>query len=251
MSSSTTSRQTLIRELTEVDEFQACVDIQVAVWGYSDGDVVPRRMFLLAQRIGGQVVGAITDGRIVGFAMAIPGYREGRSYLHSHMLAILPEYRNGGLGQRLKYAQREDAIARGFDHMEWTFDPLEIKNGYLNLARLGAISRVYLPDFYGSSSSPLQGGLPTDRLRAEWWLRSDRVMRVLGGEVAPDAVTDRVEVPREIAEWKRSNHPRAMAAQGHIRHALEDAFRRGLAIVGYDRSREGSGAFLLGAPPPH
>lgn len=176
-----------IASLHTLDQFQGCVDLQLAVWGYSDGDLIPRRMFLLADRIGGQVLGAFDGEKIVGFAMALPGFRAGQPYLHSHMLAVLPEYRDLGLGRRLKLAQRDDAIARGFELMEWTFDPLEIKNAHLNIARLGAICRRYYPDFYGPSSSPLQGGLPTDRLYAEWWLRSRRVRRILGeaGQEAP------------------------------------------------------------------
>ena len=114
--------------------------------------------------------------------MALPGYRDGQPYLHSHMLAVLPEYRNAGLGRRLKLAQRDDAIARGFDLMEWTFDPLEIKNAHLNIARLGAIVRRYQPDFYGPSSSPLQGGCrPTGCMRSGGCAQP-RVTSMLGGE---------------------------------------------------------------------
>ncbi len=131
-----------IKPLTTLEEFERCVVLQLEVWGYSDGDLIPRRVFLVAQRIGGQVLGAFDGETIVGFAMALPGYRDGHAYLHSHMLAVLPDYRNAGLGRRLKLAQRDDAIARGFDLMEWTFDPLEIKNAHLNIARLGAISQT-------------------------------------------------------------------------------------------------------------
>ena len=97
------------------------------------------------------------------------------------MLAVLPEYRNRGIGKMLKIAQREDALARGIDLIEWTFDPMEVKNAYFNIERLGAIVRRYTPDFYGSSTSPLHGTLPTDRLHAEWWLKSDRVEAVMAG----------------------------------------------------------------------
>ena len=172
-----TSIQTAIhvQPLTSLDDFERCVALQLEVWGYSDGDVIPRRVFMVASRIGGQVIGAFDGDTIIGFAMSLPGYRDGKSYLHSHMLAVLPQYRNSGTGRRLKLAQRDDAIARGFHLMEWTFDPLEIRNAHLNIARLGVIVRRYQPDFYGPSSSPLQGGLPTDRLYAEWRLRSGRV----------------------------------------------------------------------------
>lgn len=237
-----------IRPLTTLEHFERCVVLQLEVWGYSDGDLIPRRVFLVAQKIGGQVLGAFDGDTVVGFAMSLPGYRNGRSYLHSHMLAVLPQYRNHGLGRSLKLAQRGDAIARGFDLMEWTFDPLEIKNAHLNIARLGAIVRRYQPDFYGPSSSPLQGGLPTDRLYAEWWLRSPRVRSVLAGEQPQVNIVERVTVPHSIYQWKRDPRQRSLAQelQTRNREALQAAFQRGLAVVGYERDAEGNGCFLLG-----
>src|SRR5450755_3731266 len=228
--------QVRIAPVKELADFERCVDVQLAVWGYSDGDLIPKRVFIVAARIGGQVIAAFDRDVMVGFAMALPGYRDGKSYLHSHMLAVLPEYRNFGLGRRLKLAQRDDALARGFDLMEWTFDPLEIKNAHLNIARLGAIARRYYPDFYGPSSSPLQGGLPTDRLYAEWWLRSPRVRQTLGEEpekrpAFPLQIIERIEVPHAVYDWKRDASQRklAEALQTRNRTALESAFARGLA----------------------
>ena len=264
------SQPVRIAPLTALADFERCVQLQLAVWGYSDGDLIPKRVFIVAQRIGGQVIGALDGDSIIGFAMSLPGYRDGKPYLHSHMLAVLPAYRNAGLGRRLKLAQRYDALARGVGLIEWTFDPLEIKNAHLNIARLGAISRRYLPDFYGPSTSPLQGGLPTDRLVAEWWLRSARVRQVLGedhgkdnleGEekAQPGAPTEnsgkmtgrpveQVVVPSAVYDWKRNPDQRklAEALQTSNRIALESAFARGLAITGYTRSPEGDGCFLLG-----
>jgi len=237
-----------IQPLTSLEHFERCVVLQLEVWGYSDGDVIPRRVFVVAQRIGGQVIGAFDGDILVGFAMSLPGYRDGKPYLHSHMLAVLPQYRNSGIGRRLKIAQREDAISRGFDLMEWTFDPLEIRNAHLNIGRLGVIVRRYQPDFYGPSSSPLQGGLPTDRLYAEWWLRSDRVASMLRGEAWPIEVIERVTVPHSIYQWKQDAQQRSLARAVQIgnREALESAFYRGLAVVGYERDAEGNGSFLLG-----
>ena len=189
----------------------------------------------------------------MGFAMAFPGYRDGKPYLHSHMLAVLPEYRNMGLGRRLKLAQRDDALERGIDRMEWTFDPLEIKNAHLNIARLGAIARRYMRNIYGPSTSPLQGGLPTDRLVVEWWLRSERVRRALGEETmeqatAADEVVERIDVPCIVHDWKRDPQRRTLAEslQTRNRLILESAFARGLAITGYERCANGDGFFLLG-----
>jgi len=241
-----------IGPLTKLEDFERCVVLQLETWGYSDGDVVPRRIFTVAQRIGGQVIGAFDGETIIGFAMALPGYREGVAYLHSHMLAVLADYRNAGLGRRLKLAQRDDAIERGFDLMEWTFDPLEIKNAHLNIARLGAIVRRYEPDFYGPSSSPLQGGLPTDRLYAEWWLRSARVVEHLRGEPQQAEVIERVTVPHTIYQWKQDAAQRdlAQSVQSRNREALEAAFHRGLAVIGYQRDSNGNGSFLLGPWEP-
>lgn len=237
-----------IRKLTDMESFERCVTLQVAVWGYDSGDVVPRKMFLLASKIGGQLFGAFEGDAMVGFAVALPGYRNGMAYLHSHMLAVLPEYRNRGLGRRLKLAQRNDAIARGFSLMEWTFDPLEIRNAYLNICRLGAIARRYEPDFYGPSSSPLQGGLPTDRLYAEWWLNSADVERHIEGAVEKLEPEERIIVPAEIADWKQDLHRRhlAEAVQRRNRELLQDAFARGLAVIGYESNQAGDGCFLLG-----
>ena len=237
-----------IAPLDQLQHFDRCVELQIAVWGYSDGDVIPRRVFLLAQRIGGQVLGAFDGDTIIGFAMALPGYRNGLPYLHSHMLAVLPEYRDAGLGRRLKLAQRDDALVRGFSLMEWTFDPLEIKNAYLNLHRLGAIVRRYHPDFYGPSSSPLQGGLPTDRLYAEWWMNSPHVLSRLAGESTEDDTLTRIEVPASIVPWKQHLSQRNLAIdlQTKNRLALQQAFAGGLAILDYERDAQGNGTFLLG-----
>lgn len=242
-------RDIRIESLTGFEQFDRCAALQEAVWGSGDGDVVSRRIFTVVSHIGGQVLGAFDGDTLAGFAFALPGYRDGMAYLHSHILAVLPDYRNAGIGRRLKFAQRDDAIARGFDLMEWTFDPLEIKNAHLNIARLGAVVRRYHPNLYGSSSSPLQGGLPTDRLYAEWWLRSPRVVGLLRGEaLPPQAIEQRITVPRAIYEWKQDPERRnlAEAVQSGNREAFASAFQHGLAVVGYECDREGNGAFLLG-----
>jgi predicted GNAT superfamily acetyltransferase len=252
-----------IRSCSGHEELEACVQLQIETWGYDESDVIPRKAFLVAQKIGGHVLGAFdTDAerlpvRMVGFAMALPGVKttpegEARPYLHSHMLAVRPEYRNRGLGARLKREQRVEALSRGIRLMEWTFDPLEIKNAFLNIHKLGAVARQYLANFYGVSSSRLQGGLPTDRLVAEWWLDSPRVKAKFenGESTVPEeaSVTERIEIPAAIYEWKSSEEGRecARAVQMKNRGRFMDAFSRGLAVTGFVRDQEGNGIFELG-----
>lgn len=237
-----------IEALTEFEQFDQCVALQDTVWGYEAADRMTQKVFLLAARIGGQVIGAYDGQTLAGYAMSLPGVRNGHAYLHSHHLGVLSEYRNAGVGRRLKLAQRDDALARGFELMEWTFDPLEIKNAHLNVAKLGAVIRRYRHDFYGPSSSPLQGGLPTDRVYAEWWLKSKRVEGVLAGNPPVIDVQSFVDVPGEIYAWKASAEHRAQAraVQQRNAEALETAFARGLSVLGYERSANGDGRFVLG-----
>src|ERR1044071_167780 len=159
--------QITIRKCAGMEELEACVALQKEVWNFDDVELVPLRMFVVGQRLGDQTIGAFQGDELVVFAFSIPGSRAGHAYLHSHMLAVRNAFRNHGLGRRLKLAQREDAIRQGIDLLEWTFDPLEIKNAHLHLSRLGAIARRYSVNHYGHSSSPLPGGLPTDPLGGE------------------------------------------------------------------------------------
>jgi predicted GNAT superfamily acetyltransferase len=268
----------VIRECRGFDELQACVDLQIEVWGYSDGDVIPRRVFLVARKIGGQVIGAfdVKDAddagdagdasSMIGFAFGLPGVKTGAEsrsgspepYLHSHMLAVREGYRNQSIGARLKLAQREDAMARGFERMEWTFDPVEIKNAFLNIHKLGAIVRRYEENFYGVSSSRLQGGLQTDRLVAEWWLLSPRVTAAIeGARMGSESFVSEdlhqmkpaeIKVPAAIYNWKADDEQRHLAqrVQSENRLQFQKAFAAGLAVIGFSRDAKGNGTYHLG-----
>ena len=290
----------VVRNCEGFDELEACIRLQVETWGYDPGDVIPRKVYQLAQKIGGQVMGAFDTeiagagerggpDSLVGFAMALPGVKNHavppQPYLHSHMLAVREDYRNRGLGAQLKREQRLEALGRGIQLMEWTFDPLEIKNAYLNLHKLGVVVRGYLENFYGSSTSRLQGGLPTDRLVAEWWMDSPRVQAALltrsaksaseshpfarkkrkdgaptsqdlgagsieGSSVSStgEKIEERIQVPASIYEWKASEtgRDRALAVQLENRSKFQRAFSQGLVVVGFTRDAEGNGIFELG-----
>lgn len=244
-----TANSIALRRCHSIEDFRACVALQKEVWNFSDAELVPLRMFVVADKVGGQVMGAFDGSVMVGFALSVPGTRTGHVYLHSHMLAVRKDHRNGGLGRRLKLMQREDALARGIELIEWTFDPLEIKNAYLNIEKLGAIARRYNINQYGITSSPLQGGLPSDRLIAEWWLRSKRVETLLATGKIPRVVEESsVQVPAQIYDWKAAPETRTKAQQVQERNREQflQAFSQGLGVLGYERDTQGDGKFLLG-----
>jgi len=236
-----------VRHCRGLAEFEMCVAVQRRVWGGADIEVVPLALYVVAAETGGQVLGAFAGVKMAGFTLAVAGVHGTKAFLHSHMTAVLEEFRDLGIGRRLKLFQRQDALERGIDSVEWTFDPLELKNAYFNLARLGAIARRLLPDCYGITTSPLHAGLPTDRLMAEWRLRSARVERILGG-AGPDSPrgseVERIHVPGEIGDTKQKDLAQAARVQREIRQQFEHWFARGYAATGVEITAAG-GDYLL------
>src|SRR5437660_8275172 len=183
-----------IRLVRSHDEFAACEAMSRDIWGAAERNVVPRELLLTIQLNGGLVHGAFApDGRLVGFCFALLGRRDGQLRLCSHQLGVIAELRGGGIGIALKKAQRADALRLGYELVTWTFDPLEARNAYINLHRLGCIARLYDRDHYGAMEDELNRGLPSDRLEAEWWLRRTKplpagdpvVMLRVGGDGEP------------------------------------------------------------------
>jgi predicted GNAT superfamily acetyltransferase len=236
-----------IRALAQHHEFCDVVRLQQQIWGFQEVDLLPQRLFVVASKIGGQVLGAFQGRKMVAFCLAIPGLKAGGMvYLHSHMLGVLPAYRNTGLGRRLKLAQREFALAQRIELIEWTFDPFEIKNAFFNIERLGAIVRRYVANQYGTTSSHLHGGLPTDRLIAEWWVRSPRAETICQGlPFERPAEKHTIIIPAEMVEWKEHNRQKARQVQTEIGKQFQECFSAGLAVTGF-RKTERAGAYVLG-----
>lgn len=233
-----------VRALDGRDEYADAVKLQRAIWGWEDLDILPVRFFVVARDIGGQVLGAFDGDIMCGFCVAIPGVHaasshDGRPYLHSHMLGVLPEYRDAGAGRMLKLAQREDALARDFDLVEWTFDPLELKNAYFNIEKLGAVIRQYLPNHYGITTSSLGGGLPTDRCVAEWYLnRPRREFTTLA----------RVPVPTGLDRLRQTDPAEVLEVQQRVAHLFQQNLANGLVVTGFERSID-SGIYLFSSWP--
>jgi predicted GNAT superfamily acetyltransferase len=235
-----------IRTGEDRSDFGVCVGLQRAIWGYAEIDTVPDQMFVVAKKTGGQVLLALDGEKAVGFALAFIALKDSRVYLHSHMVGVLGEYRDRGVGRLLKLSQREDALARRIDLIEWTFDPLQLKNARFNIARLGAIVRHYIPNLYGRTSSPLHAGLPTDRLVAEWWVRSSRAenavtncpARVARGQV------ERIAIPADIRKLCETRRQVAEEIQSGVRARFEQLIAAGYAATGFELN-EKEGAYLL------
>ena len=234
-----------IRQLHQLAEFEQVLHLQQIIWGFNDIELLPVRFLVVVSRIGGHVFGAYDGAEMIAFCFAIPGIKPtGKSYLHSHMLGVLPAYHNAGIGRRLKLRQRDDALARGIELIEWTFDPMELKNAFLNIEKLGAIVRRYNQNQYGHTASPLHGGLPTDRCYAEWWIDSPRVRKILAGESHATNAVERVSYPADIARIRRDDAAEARAIQKANGEKLRRAFEHGLAATGFERG-ETEGTYLL------
>jgi predicted GNAT superfamily acetyltransferase len=237
-----------VRPCSRVEDFQACVQVQQRVWG--DELAVPVPMIAAVHHAGGQVLGAFEGKRMIGCSLAFLGRRlfPARSgsaqcvetpFFHSHFAAVLPEYRDRGVGRSLKLVQRQDALKRGIGLIEWTFDPLELKNAYFNLIRLGVVVRRFIPNFYGITASALHAGIPTDRLVAEWWLASERVKSIVDGHPAPRGkITERVTLPADISARKSSDRADALKIQDAAREQFQKWFAKGYAATAVEKHGE-------------
>jgi predicted GNAT superfamily acetyltransferase len=268
-----------IRDLHTIEEFRQVVDLERDIWGYTDmADMVGVTVFLFTVHRGAVLVGAsLPSGQMVGFAYAVVGMKDGRPMLWSHMAGVLPDYR-GGLGYRLKLAQRERALAQGYDLIEWTFDPMQAMNAHFNFAKLGGVVEEYEENFYGESTSALHRGTPTDRVVLSWKIGSPHVVRrldqpptlraraheVTDAPVANTTVVDGdwrrntkidlaiserrlwLEIPTGFTEMQRNAPDLALTWRMDLRQMFQEYLAKGYRAVDFVLQREaGFGRYLL------
>jgi predicted GNAT superfamily acetyltransferase len=221
-----------IRALERMREFHNCLELQRECFGFSDIDIVPFRCFVVFNSIGGLVLGAFEADQLVGFVNSIPGIRDGVPYWHSQMMAVSRKHRNSGVGSRLKLAQREHALQRGIRRIEWTFDPLESRNAYLNISKLGAIVKQYRVNYYGEISSNLHRGLESDRVVAEWLLEQPRLM--------PTNDIRRIYIPADIQSLKQQSIHSAKDVQLRVREQFLRNIEDGYIAAGFEKKDEWS-----------
>ncbi len=270
-----------IRDLTTIDEFRQVIELEREIWGYTDNaDMVGVPVFIFTVHRGAMLLGAFHERKMVGFAYAVVGMKQARPMLWSHMAGVLPEFR-GGLGYRLKLAQRERALAQGYDLIEWTFDPMQAMNAHFNFAKLGGIVEEYERNFYGESTSALHRGTPTDRIVLSWRINAPHVVRRLehtsalrprSSEIADAPIVnttaadgdwrrntkielglaDRrvwIEIPTGFTEMQRSAPELALRWRLELREMFESYLSKGYRAVDFALKREhGYGRYLLALP---
>ncbi|MGH9715317.1 MAG: GNAT family N-acetyltransferase [Candidatus Acidiferrales bacterium] len=241
MSTPSAPQEIQVRRCSDLSEIEECVRVQDIVWGHEISVPVP--MFVAVRHAGGQILGAFEGAKMVGFTQGLIGLRNlparsgsaqqvGSPFIYSHMTAVLPEYRDRGVGRSLKLFQRQDALKRGIDLVEWTFDPLELKNAHFNLVKLGAIVRRFIPDCYGITGSPLHAGIPTDRLLAEWWLASERVKSILADDPPPSGGNAvRISLPADISDRKSKDRDAAIRIQSEAREQFQKWLSQGYSAT--------------------
>jgi predicted GNAT superfamily acetyltransferase len=265
-----------IRPLIDHAEMVRCVEFQKLIWGPDFHETVPAAIMWVAHRTGGIVAGAFDpQDRMVGFVFGVSGWKQGRPVHWSDMLAVLPECRGAGVGRRLKEYQFQSLRQRGILDVQWTFDPLESRNAWLNFAHLGVTASEYIRDCYGPATSPMHEGVGTDRIIADWRLDSERVRcRMEGNEsaatipIAEDlaavplvnegycaprldmaAPAVRVRIPADIQELKAREPELAIHWRLSVRAAFEHYFGRGYAAVELVREAADVSSYVLVAQP--
>lgn len=231
--------ETTIRECTTIEEFDACIHLQREAFGHPDLELTPRRHLIVSRQTGGWTLGAYVADRMVGFVHHLAAVRGDEIFGYSHMLAVAKDYQNKGVGARLKWAQRERALAEGRRLIKWTWDPMQARNAHFNLNRLGAIVETYVENFYGTDDST---GLQNDRLFAMWYLDSVRVSALASGlagviDARPVAT---VAIPAEWNTLVKQDVSRARDEQARVRAEFKRAFEQQLICAGLERGEEQS-----------
>lgn len=236
------------KEVHDLEEIKAIVAFQALIW--SNDVVTPLPQLVAAHHHGGVIIAAFHEEQVVGFAYGFPGFKKGHAYLISHMTAVHPSYQNAGVGLALKLKQREWAMKDGgYQKMVWTYDPLEARNAYFNLMKLGGYTSKYIHAYYGEMDDKLNKGLPSDRFLVEWDLFSKRVERALTNTLSlQTSVYDYTEplnkedikddagylvpVPTNIQEIKLNDLNEAMEWRYHLRELFTLALDKGYVVTG-------------------
>lgn len=232
-----------LRECTTVEELGDCVQLQRDVFALPEIEISPVRHFIVTKNAGGFTLGAFADEKLIGFVLSVPAFLRGEKAFYSHMTAVRREFQSHGIGAKLKWAQREKALEKKVKYIKWTFQPVQARNAFFNIEKLGAIVRHYEANFYGtdySTSHEQDGnyGLESDRLFAEWHLESEKVKALANGENFTESgeIVKKIEVPNNWDEIVKTDANKAIAEQNRIKTEFQNAFAECLMVKGFERS---------------
>lgn len=235
----------ILRECLTIEELAECVQMQRDIFALPEIEISPVRHFIVTKNAGGFTIGAFADDELVGFVLSVPAFLCGEKAFYSHMTAVKKDFQSYGIGSRLKWAQRETALERGVKYIKWTFQPVQARNAFFNLEKLGAIVRHYEPNFYGtdySTSHEQEGkcGLDSDRLFAEWHLTSEKVKALAKGEKFEEAdeILQKIEIPNNWNELVKNDIKKAINEQERIKREFQTAFQKGLIAKGFERNEK-------------
>lgn len=235
-----------IREVSSIDEYDACISMQREVFGLPDLEISPRRHLIVSRMAGGWTLGAFVEGALVGFVHHLAAVRGEEVFGYSHMMAVAAGYQNRGVGARLKWAQRMRALSEGRDFIKWTFEPMRARNAHFNLNRLGVVVREYAVNFYGTDyvTNPAEraagvSGMDSDRLFASWELRSPRVEALTASLEYPLAKPDgEIEIPGDYSALLKSNPDAAKREQLRVREEFVSFLGAGLVCRAFNRDTD-------------
>lgn len=234
-----------IRECASIEELTQCVALQREVFGLPEIEISPVRHFIVSRHAGGFTLGAFAENKLIGFVLSVAGFLGDEKFFYSHMTAVKKDFQSAGIGARLKWAQRARALEKGVSYIKWTFQPVQARNAFFNLEKLGAIVRRYEPNFYGtdystSGDQTKQFGLDSDRLFAEWRLDGEKVERLARGEEffeANEAVR-KIEIPNDWNALVEDFPEKAVAEQRRVKEEFQAAFADRLIGGGFERSEK-------------
>lgn len=248
------------------------------IWGLDDLEITPTHIYRAVQHAGGRILCAYVHGDPVGYVFGFPGRElDGDGYFYSHNLGVLEEWRNQGIAFALKARLREELLQAGYTTVKWTYEPLDSKNAYAYIGKLGGVASTYHREYYGEMDDDINRGLPSDRLVIDWWIDSDRVARRLAdstekpsldeldpagvlngmendahGNPVPKATGVNIqqamalgvaqiafEIPTDFHDLKEDAPEIVLQWRLHARDLLEDCFARDLTITDtvYEQNR--------------
>ena len=206
------------------------------VWSIDSGTEITPNLLMAMVHSGAYLSGAFIDGKCVGAALAFPA-TTGGLHLHSHMTAVLDDYRDQGVGYALKMDQWHWAKKNNFSEISWTFDPLVSRNAKLNLIKLGVNISSYHPNFYGDMPDALNAGDESDRLMVSWKVVGENpVKRELISTPKPTDIL--IQIPGDIVAIRTRNKEENLRWRRKVREQFLQAFEKGGQVVGFSTNNE-------------